>query len=142
MSSPRCPDCGRRLNKLEAFDFGNISLDGFGLVIFEGVEMDLPRSQYVVVEALVRARGCGLTRSTLADNFGEDINDETITKYIERLRANFRKVDADFSQIICLKGFGAYKWQRKNAKSAILPARHPVRILQPEFRLDAIAGLV
>jgi len=62
------------------------------------------------LEALVQARGRGLTRSLLATVLGGDIFDQSISKYIERLRTSFCDVKPDFDQIVSMRGFCAYRW--------------------------------
>jgi DNA-binding response OmpR family regulator len=104
-----CPHCGFNLTSRAPVAFGNVAIDQEGLVLFEGRPVELGRCAYNLVEALVRARGRGVTKSALASRHG-DIDDETINKYVERTRASFRRLRPDFDQIVSLRGFGAYKW--------------------------------
>ncbi len=110
MSSHICPNCGCNLGRFDQFEFGNIRLDEYGTILFEGREMQLPKSQHLIVEALIRAQGRGLTKAVLADILNSDIYDASVAKYIERVRSSFREVTDDFQQIIALRGFGAYRW--------------------------------
>lgn len=110
-----CPNCGCNLGQFQAFKYGNIALDQHGKLEFEGRKLQLPKSQYLVVEALVKAKGRGLTRSFLATIIGSEIYDQTISKYIERLRSSFRCIDPEFDQISVLRGFGAYRWEFRSS---------------------------
>ncbi|MES2787929.1 MAG: hypothetical protein V4684_20840 [Pseudomonadota bacterium] len=117
MQSHLCPNCGCYLQSFAPVRFGNIACLEPGSVLYEERSINLPKCQYLVVEALVKARGRGLTRSALANCVGTDINNETISKYIERLRVRFRTLDPHFDQIRVLQGFGAYSWVFKDARS-------------------------
>ena len=110
-----CPNCGCNLRQFEEFTFGNIAIDRRGDLLFEGRHLQLPRNQYLIVEALVKAQGRGLTRSVLATIVGADIYDQTVSKYIERVRSNFRDMKPDFDQISSMRGFGAYRWDYRDA---------------------------
>lgn len=125
-----CPSCGCHLQQFESFAFGNVTIDDCGKLIFEGQHLDLPKCQYLIVDALVRAKGRGLTRSVLANAIGNDINDETISKYIQRVRSSFQTVEPAFCQIVSLNGFGAYRWQFRKAAQAdtMYPAAAPQRL--------------
>ncbi|OJW63016.1 MAG: hypothetical protein BGO57_08805 [Sphingomonadales bacterium 63-6] len=105
-----CPNCGCNLTRFEPFAFGNAAIDSQGRILFQGFPVTLPRTLHDIVEALIRAKGRGLTRSVLANILDGDVNDATISKYIERARAAFRVIDPEFDQIVCLRGFGAYSW--------------------------------
>lgn len=113
-----CPNCGCNLSQFEDFVYGNIILERVGELQFEGNHLRLPKSQYLIVEALVQAKGRGLTRSLLASILGGDIFDQSISKYIERVRTSFRQVKPDFDQISSMRGFSAYRWEYQ-------PARQP-----------------
>ena len=63
-----------------------------------------------MVEALIKAQGRGLTRSVLATIAGGEIYDQTVSKYIERVRSSFRRIKPGFDQISSMRGFGAYRW--------------------------------
>ncbi|MCA0977161.1 hypothetical protein LCM19_02150 [Qipengyuania flava] len=103
------------MRQFEEFAFGNIAIDRRGDLSFEGHHLQLPRSQYLIVEALVKAQGRGLTRSVLATIVGGDIYDQTVSKYIERVRSNFREMKPDFDQISSMRGFGAYRWDYRDS---------------------------
>ncbi|MBX7483460.1 hypothetical protein [Qipengyuania qiaonensis] len=96
--------------QFEEFTYGNIAIDRRGDLLFEGCPLQLPRSQHVMVEALVKAQGRGLTRSVLATIAGGEIYDQTVSKYIERVRSSFRDIKPEFDQISSMRGFGAYRW--------------------------------
>jgi len=106
-----CPDCGSDLRRFEPLDYGNIAIDRRGNLLFEGHRLSLPKSQHLIVVALVKAKGRGLTRSILADVIGGEIYDQTVSKYIERVRSSFRTIVPGFDQIRAIRGFGAYKWE-------------------------------
>jgi DNA-binding response OmpR family regulator len=112
-----CPNCGCNLRRFAPFAYGNVAIDARGQLMFEGHPLPLPRSQHLIVEALVKAEGRGLTRSLLATIIGSEIYDQTVSKYIERIRSSFRRVQPDFDQISALRGFGAYRWDYRRSTS-------------------------
>lgn len=105
-----CPCCGCKLAGFEELAYGNIVLRDLDWVIFEGEKIPLPRSQFQIVDALVRARGRGISRSTLAMIIGADIFDNSVTQHVVRARKSFRSVIPDFNQLQVIRGFGAYRW--------------------------------
>lgn len=107
----RCPNCGCNLSQFENLTYGNITIERRGELRFEGRRLRLPKSQYLIVEALVEAKGRGLTRSLLATILGGDIFDQSISKYIERVRNSFCQVKPDFDQVTAIRGFSAYRWE-------------------------------
>lgn len=109
-----CPHCGFNLAAAAPLSFGNIAFDTRCGVRLNGQPVALPRSQYDIVEALVRARGGGVTVSVLANRLASDVEDATIVKYVERVRTSFRQIDPDFNQIVSLRGFGAYRWSYRD----------------------------
>lgn len=109
-STNLCLNCGCNLSQFEDLTYGNITIERRGELQFEGCQLRLPKSQYLIVEALVQARGRGLTRSFLAAVLEGDIFDQSISKYIERVRASFCKIRPDFDQIVSMRGFCAYRW--------------------------------
>jgi len=119
MNLHHCPSCGCQLKGFEPITLGNVSIDGLGQIVFEGAILTLPPTQHILVDALVRARGRGLTRATLANLIGPDLNDSSIPKYVERLRDSFRQTDPNFDQIECLRGFGAYRWNMRRKVDSI-----------------------
>lgn len=114
-----CPNCGCNLAPLKPVELGNIAITDREEVVYEGQVIQLTKSQHQIVDALVRARGRGLTCGTLAARLGNDVNDSTIVKYVERVRQSFRAIDPAFDQVEALHGFGAYRW---SARARILPA--------------------
>ena len=124
MPMQQCPNCGCSLKRFAPFTYGNVGLDERGEITFEGRSIFLLKTQRSLVDALIQARGRGLTRSTLAGILEGEINDSTISKYVERARAAFRKVDPDFNQIESLRGFGAYRWvYRPSSRSSASRSR-------------------
>ena len=109
-STSLCPNCGCNLPQFDDLTYGNIIIDRTGEIQFDGSQLRLPKSQHLIVEALVQARGRGLTRSLLATILGGDIFDQSISKYIERVRASFRMVKPGFDQIVSMRGYCAYRW--------------------------------
>lgn len=121
MHPHHCPNCGCQLKRFEPLVFGNVEIHRKGRIVFEGTALSLPPSQYILLEALIRARGRGLERSTLANMLASDLSDASIPKYIERLRDTFRGIKTDFDQIECLRGFGAYRWVAREINTAGSP---------------------
>lgn len=115
MQEHHCPSCGAQLKIFEIVSYGNVTITDSGLINFNSKIIVLPPSQFLLAEALIRARGRSLTRSALANLVGTSINDSTVTKYIERVRDSFRQANLSFNQIECMKGFGAYRWIREPA---------------------------
>lgn len=108
-----CPHCGFDLASSGPIEFGNIAITDRAEIIFEGRRVHLSRCQYDIVESLVRAQGRHLTRGLLAQRVGGDVNDATVTKYVERVRRSFCEIKPDFDQLISMRGFGTYCWQEK-----------------------------
>lgn len=106
-----CPSCGYQLRNFEAISLGNVSIRNPGRICFNGTVLELPPTQYILADALIRSDGRGLARSTLANMLGSDVNDNSVIKYIERLRSSFRRIDPGFNQIESLRGFAAYRWK-------------------------------
>jgi len=111
MSLSHCPSCGCHLQSFEPVSFGNVHIDDLSDIRFNGRRVELARTQHSLVEALVRARGRYLTRGSLADILGVDIDDQAICQYVKRARSAFAAVDKSFDQIESLRGFGAYRWR-------------------------------
>lgn len=114
MASSLCPNCGCNLKRFEPYCFGNVAIDKTGDIFFADRKLALHRNQHVILEAIILAKGRGLTRSLLADLLGNEIFDQSITKYIERIRSSLRKIDPNFNQIETMKGFAAYRWLYKS----------------------------
>ena len=110
-----CPHCGCDLVPREPVELGDIAITDRDEIVFRGRPMRLTRSQYRIVDSLVSARGRSLSRATLPNRVGGDVNDSTIVKYVERARQSFRTVDPDFDQLAAVRGFGAYRWVERKA---------------------------
>jgi len=110
-----CPHCGFDLAALEPLEWGGIALTEREEIVYLDHPLRLPKSQYRIVEALVRARGRWLSRGALADRLGGEVNDSTIVKYVERVRNSFRTVDPGFDRLVAVRGFGAYRWAEQSA---------------------------
>lgn len=115
-----CPHCGGNVRPREPFAFGNVAINEDGTIVFDGNELDLPRTLLSTADSIIRGRGRGLTRAILATRLESDVFDDTIKKYVERLRACFRAIDPRFNQIEAMHGFGAYRWRFRPA-SRIAP---------------------
>ncbi len=108
-----CPNCGCQLQQQEPVIYGNAAIDGRGSIFLDGSPLEFRRSQYEIVQALIRAKGRALTMGCLAALVGDEIEDVTIRQYVKRARATFCQLDADFDQIKSVHGFGAYRWSRR-----------------------------
>lgn len=113
-----CSHCGGNLRSQEPFAFGNVEIVGSGAIIFAGRPIDLPRTLYSLADSIIRGRGRGLTCGILAERLGNDVFDESIKKYIERLRNCFRALNPHFDQIETIRGFGAYRWRFQDHEPA------------------------
>lgn len=113
-----CPHCAGDLMPRAPFAFGNVEIVGDGTIMFDGYPLDLTRSLYSMAESIIRGRGRGLTRAILAARLENEVFDDTIKKYIERLRTCFRSIDPRFDQIEAIHGFGAYRWRFRSAGPA------------------------
>lgn len=127
-----CPHCGCDLKSQGPFTYGNVAVVGEGLILFNGRRIELPRTLFSMADSIIRGRGRGLTCSILAARLESDVFNDSIKKYVERLRACFRSIDPCFDQIEAIRGFGAYRWRfragevRKiNALSAARPVPRP-----------------
>lgn len=114
MPVDQCPNCGCNLKKFEPISYGNVEVDVQGEIVFEGQSVQIAKTQREIVEALIYARGRYLTRAVLANLLDGEINDSSVSKYIERARIAFRAIDPSFSQIESIRGYGAYKWRLSN----------------------------
>lgn len=110
-----CPDCGNKLTGFAHLSYGNIVLNDIDEVLYEGERIDLTKNQCVIIDALVRAKGRLVTRSTLASAIGGDIFDNTVSANIWRTRLKFRSVKPGFDQLQVIRGFAAYRWDFRNA---------------------------
>lgn len=114
-----CPNCGSKFSGFTQFNYGNIELRNTDEVFFEGDPIKLTRNQYVIVDALVRAKGRLITRSSLAVAIDADVFDDAITAHIKRIRDSFRMASPDFDQIQVARGFGAYRWVFQRGSSGV-----------------------
>ena len=79
------------------------------LCIWNGKQVNLTVTEFLLVLALARRPGVVKTRDQLIDAaYGEHIyvDDRTIDSHVKRLRKKFRAVDDEFSQIETLYGVG------------------------------------
>lgn len=117
MKIHNCPNCGYQLHQSGPLTFGNVALSEDGLIYLNGESVELTRTQYEIVQALVRAKGRGLTLGSLASLIDDEIEDVTVRQYVRRARLSLSEVDDDFDQIEALFGFGAYRWKHKPISS-------------------------
>lgn len=110
MGLHHCPHCGFQIGLRKPLIYGNVRIDPSGKISFRSEEIELAPTQYILADALIRARGAGLNRSMLANLIDPDLDEGSITVYIKRLREAFKRLDPAFNQIEVLKGFGAYRW--------------------------------
>ena len=118
MTMTYCPHCGCNLDGFDPVEYGNVCIDGASEILFRGRAVPLARTQHIIVEALIRARGRYLTRGLLANMLGGDIYDQAISQYIRRSRSAFLAIDPSFDQIECHRGFGAYRWRYRKDSDA------------------------
>lgn len=110
MSHHHCPHCGYQIGEIEPFAVGNVAIEPPGRITLNCQEVQLAPTQFIVADALIRASGRVLLRSTLANLIDPDLCEDSVTTYVRRVREAFRQLDPSFNQIECLKGFGAYRW--------------------------------
>lgn len=110
MSVQRCPHCAYNLVADEPFTYGNVAIAHGGEITFEGTRVALPKTQSVIAQALIRAKGRRLTHEYLVNTLDKDIFDYTVRKHIQRTRECFRRILPSFDQIVSAHGFGAYQW--------------------------------
>lgn len=110
MSNHHCPSCGFQIGDHDVVTFGNVTIEPPGTILLRSRSVELAPTQFILADALIRARGRGVYRSTLANLIDADLHDQSVTVYVKRLREAFRKLDPAFNQIECMKGFGAYRW--------------------------------
>lgn len=140
-----CPNCGANLSALAPIVYGNVAIADDGSIVFDGQQVRLSPTLYSIAECIIRGRGRGVTCGVLAARLPSDVYDESIKKYIERLRGCFREIDPGFDQIGTLHGFGAYRWHfRPAARSSVRScdrrraAPGSVRANAPTSRMGAI----
>ncbi len=105
-----CPNCGFQIGSSAPIVFGNVRIDPPGKISLHSDYIHLPPTLFILADALIRAQGRGVYRSTLANLIDPDLTDQAVTVYVKRLRNSFRRLDPGFDQIQCVKGFGAYRW--------------------------------
>jgi len=74
----------------------------------EGMPLDLPRRELLVLEALMRRAGRMVTRETLMEavfGFADEVQSNTLDSHISRLRRRFADADSDVS-IKGIRGVG------------------------------------
>ncbi len=79
------------------------------LCLWQGKEVTLTVTEFLLVETLARRPGHVKNRDQLIDAaYGENIyvEDRTIDSHVKRLRRKFREVDPEFSEIETLYGVG------------------------------------
>ncbi|WP_120076568.1 winged helix-turn-helix domain-containing protein [Aurantiacibacter odishensis] len=113
MNFHNCPNCGYQLRQSGPLTYGNVALYEDGLIYLNGESVELARTQYEVVQALVRAKGRGLTLESLASLIDDEIEEVTVRQYVRRARLSLSEVDHNFDQIEALCGFGAYRWKHR-----------------------------
>lgn len=114
-STSICPSCGFQLGRDLSITYGNVTINRNGEFLYYNQILKFQKRPYEIVEALVLARGCGVSRSALATKLGDEIEDATVIKYIERARSTFRAINPEFDQIVALHGFSAYRWLHRPA---------------------------
>jgi two-component system, OmpR family, response regulator ChvI len=78
-------------------------------VSWEGKEVTLTVTEFMILEALAQRPGVVKSRNQLMDVAYQDdiyVDDRTIDSHIKRLRRKFRAVDGDFKAIETLYGVG------------------------------------
>jgi two-component system response regulator ChvI len=89
---------------------GGLMMDpGRHLCTWNGEQIDLTVTEFLILQALARRPGHVKNRDQLIDAaYGEHIyvDDRTIDSHIKRLRKKFRVVDDEFGQIETLYGVG------------------------------------
>ncbi len=78
-------------------------------VIWDGTEVSLTVTEFLILEALALRPGIVKTRNQLMDAAYQDdiyVDDRTIDSHIKRLRRKFREVAGDFNAIDTLYGAG------------------------------------
>jgi DNA-binding response OmpR family regulator len=106
-----CPNCGADHSVLAPVEYGHEAITEDGSVIFDGRQVPLSRTLYAIAECIIRGRGRGIDCGVLAARLPGEVFDNSIKKYIERVRCCFRIIDPEFDLIRALHGFGAYRWQ-------------------------------
>ena len=93
-----------------AIDRGRLNMDpARHRVIWDGRDVTLTVTEFMILEALAQRPGIVKTRNQLMDAAYQDdiyVDDRTIDSHIKRLRRKFREVDDSFNAIDTLYGAG------------------------------------
>ena len=90
--------------------------------------LDLTVTEFLLLQSMARRAGHVRSRNQLMDDaYGEHIyvDDRTIDSHIKRLRAKFRFIDKEFSEIETLYGVG---YRYREPLSSIVPVPMPVGV--------------
>jgi two-component system response regulator ChvI len=82
-------------------------------VLWDGKDVTLTVTEFLILETLAQRPGVVKTRNQLLDVAYQDdvyVDDRTIDSHIKRMRRKFRASDPDFDAIETLYGVG-YKFQ-------------------------------
>lgn len=106
----RVPDLGQDQEEGSVIVRGPLVLDpDRHLCRWNGVELNLTVTEFLLLQALARRPGHVKSRDQLIDAaYGKHIyvDDRTIDSHIKRLRKKFKEADQDFAQIETLYGVG------------------------------------
>lgn len=108
-----CPSCGYQLLPFEPIELGNVAIPAKNLVLFSGRRVHLAPTQFLLADALIRARGKTVCRSALANLIGPELDDRAVKSYVLRLRRRFQEVSPSFDQLETIARFSSYRWQAK-----------------------------
>jgi DNA-binding response OmpR family regulator len=92
-AAPFCPNCGYDLRQDEPIEIGDARFDpriGFS---FEGRAVDLPPNVRILVQTLMKARGCWVANETLADRM--DNSPDDVRVHVRHARERLATVGAD-----------------------------------------------
>ena len=93
-----------------AIERGRLNMDpARHRVIWDGRDVTLTVTEFMILEALAQRPGIVKTRNQLMDAAYQDdiyVDDRTIDSHIKRLRRKFREVDDSFNAIDTLYGAG------------------------------------
>ena len=94
----------------QLIDRGRLTMDpARHKVLWEGKDVTLTVTEFLILEALAQRPGVVKTRNQLLDIAYQDdvyVDDRTIDSHIKRVRRKFRSVDPDFDAIETLYGVG------------------------------------
>lgn len=107
---PEAPQEPPSLLGAERLQAGSLTLDASRFsVTFKESAINLTRTEFQILAALVRSRGVVLGRDRLLDLARGDeanVTDRTVDTFIKRLRKKLRDVDASFDDIETVFGIG------------------------------------